>query len=326
MPGACPLCGNVYDKAGPCPRCGGAAAPPGVGPRWLHTIGGRLFIGLIVSQGLFYALERLLTGVLLAFQGGTAQELWGDPTNTIYLQAAQLLAIVIGGAMAGGGQAGALSLGAIVGAWNGVLAILFRQVPPHLLGSFALYTSPLMHAAMAAVGAAIGAWVWRPVNDGDTEPVLAPSKKPKPTRPMFDGRIAWLRVAVGTLLAVLGTLYAADAFKKLLDLSGGKLGTDSTLQDRIIVWELRAMALLLGGFVAGSMTANGLKQGLIVAIAASTILIGIQTTKPGDVVEAVAVILISTFALGLVGGWFGGALFPPVSNYNARRAAAAAQA
>ena len=112
----------------------------------------------------------------------------------------------------------------------------------------------------------------------------------------------------------------------MIDLSGGKLGTDSTLQDRIIVWEVRALALLLAGFMAGALTSNGLKQGLIVSVAASTILIGIQTTKPGDVVEAVAIILVSTFGLGMAGGWFGGALFPPVSNYNYRRAAAAAQA
>ncbi|MGL4549868.1 MAG: hypothetical protein ACRC33_01670 [Gemmataceae bacterium] len=325
MPAACAMCGNVYDNAGACPRCGGRPdAPSGVGPRWLHTVAGRLFIGLIVSQGLFYALERLLTGVLLAVQGGTAQELWTRPTNLVYIQAAQLIAALAGGAMAGGGQAGALSLGAIVGAWNGVLAIIFRQAPAEILGSFALYTSPLMHAAVASVGAAVGAWVWRPVTDVDTAPVLASTKKkPKPTRPLFEGRIAWVGVAFGTALAVAGTLYAGDVFKKVLDLSGGKLGTDSTLQDRIIVWELRGMALLMAGFIAGATTANGLKQGLAVSIGASIILIGIQSSKPGDLVEAVAVILVSTFGLGMVGGWFGGALFPPVAAYRRRSAAQA---
>ena len=86
------------------------------------------------------------------------------------------------------------------------------------------------------------------------------------------------------------------------------------------------LCTLLAGFLAGAMTTNGLKQGLVVAVAASTVLIGIQTTKRGDLVEAAAVILVSTFGLGVLGGWFGGALFPPVSNYNPRRAAAAAQA
>src|SRR5436305_12330642 len=93
MPAACTLCGNLHETNGPCPRCGGRSpghddAPNGVGPRWLHTVAGRLIIGLIVSQGLFYALERLLTGVLLAIQGGTAQELWSQPSNLNYLQAA----------------------------------------------------------------------------------------------------------------------------------------------------------------------------------------------------------------------------------------------
>src|SRR5689334_15245860 len=143
MPAACPQCGNVHDNAGPCPRCGSTGpartgGSGGLGPRWLHTVTGRLIIGLIVSQGLFYALERLLTGVLLAIKGGTAQELWAEPENLIYLQTAQLIAALVGGILAGGGQEGALSVGAVVGAWNGVLAILFRQAPPELLGPYAL--------------------------------------------------------------------------------------------------------------------------------------------------------------------------------------------
>lgn len=328
MPAACEQCGHTFNSTGACPRCGGRNGPPtGSGPRWLHTVAGRLFIGLIIGQGLFYALERLLTGVLLAAQGGTAQELWAVPTNVVYLQAAQLVAVLFGGAIAGGGQKSALSLGAIVGAWNGVVAILFQQVPPEAIGSLALYTSPLIHATVAAVGGGVGSAVWKPVKDADYGPMAATTKKKaKPAKPLLEGKVAWFRIFVGAALAVAGYLYAAEVFKKVLDLSGGKLGTDSTVQDKIIVWEIRAIALMLSGFLAGALMSNGLKQGLIVALLGSIVLIGIQSSKPGDVVEAVGIIIASTFGLATLGGWFGGTLFPPVTRYSHRRAAAAAQA
>lgn len=327
MPAACTQCGHGYETGGPCPRCGGQSGPSGTGPRWLHTVAGRLMIGLIVSQGLFYALERLLTGLLLAIQGGQAQEVWLVPGNLICLQIAQLFAVLIGGTLAGGGQTGALSLGAIVGAWNGVVSILLRQIPPDQISSLALYTSPLVHAFIATLGAGIGAQIWRPVSESNFGPMASTTKKKlKPSRPWFEGKIAWFRVIVGTTLAILGTLYAPDVFKKLLEWSGGKLGTESAFQDRLIIWEIRGMALLLAGFLAGMMTTNGLKQGLVVAIMACTILVGIQTNRRGDLVEAAAIILVSTFSMSMLGGWFGGALFPPISTYNPRRAAAAAQA
>jgi hypothetical protein len=288
---------------------------------------GRLCIGLIVSQGLFYALERLLTGILLAAQGGTVEEVWASPANIIWLQVAQLFAVLVGGILAGGGQQSPWSLGAMMGAWNGVLAILFQQLPADIVSPLAYYASPLMHAALALVGAAIGSRIWRPVVVVDPGPILASNiKKPPPPKPMLAGRIAWFRVALGTALAAAGWLYADQIFYKMLEWSGGKLGTDGSIQDVFIIWEIRIFAVLLGGAFAGAMTTNGLKQGLLVALAASILLVGVQSTRKGDLLEAGAIILLSTFASAVAGGWFGGTLFPPVSKYNPRRAMASAQA
>src|SRR5262245_47546147 len=107
----CQRCSNIYDTPSGCPRCG-AAAPPADsdagglahGPRWQQTTWGRILIGLIVCQGLFYGLRHLFTAGLLAIQGGTAQELWENVQNLLLLQGIQILGLVAGGMLAGGGQ------------------------------------------------------------------------------------------------------------------------------------------------------------------------------------------------------------------------------
>ena len=60
--------------------------------------------------------------------------------------------------------------------------------------------------------------------------------------------------------------------------------------------------------MAGSATSNGPKQGLFVGVTASMALVALQAQSPWTVVLTV----VSCFTLTLVGGWFGGQLFPPV--------------
>src|SRR5262245_15954477 len=100
----CPRCTNIYESDAGCPRCGAAepvaeveGSTPGHGPRWQQTTWGRILIGLILSQGLFYGLRHLLTAGLLAFHGGSAQDLWRDVTNLLLLQALQVLGLIAGG-------------------------------------------------------------------------------------------------------------------------------------------------------------------------------------------------------------------------------------
>ena len=327
MAAVCSMCSAPLDNKAKCLRCGYDNGATGrSGPRWLNTTPGRLFIGLIVSQGLFYALERLFTGLLLASQGGTSEEVWSNPNNIGWLQLAQLVAVLIGGILAGGGQQNAVTLGAIVGAWNGVLSLLFQQLPPEQLGPVALYSAPVVHAVVALMGAVIGSRIWRPVVTVETTPILGTvAKKAAPPKPMLAGRIAWVRVALGIALAVAGYLYADVVFEKILHWSGGKTGHETSFQDTLIIWELRVLSVVLGGLFAGVITTNGFKQGLLVALGTSVILMGEQMSRPGDLLEAWLIVLLTSFTAAIAGGWFGGALFPPVANYK-RRVAASAQA
>src|SRR5436309_3558675 len=162
MSAVCSQCSNMYDPSGPCPRCG-ATAPafdsdegPARGPRWQQTPWGRILIGLILSQGLFYGLRHLLTGILMAASGDTAEQLWENVRHLLLLQGVQMVGLIAGGMLAGGGQRNGLVLGGVVGAWNGVLAVLLGQNPAQGLTLVGLYGQPLLHGAVGALGGWVG--------------------------------------------------------------------------------------------------------------------------------------------------------------------------
>lgn len=318
----CSRCSNIYESVGSCPRCG-AAAPStepeapilGHGPRWQQTAWGRILIGLILSQGLFYGLRHLLTAGLMAMHGGTAQELWSDVRNLLLLQSIQVLSLI-----AGGGQRNGLVLGAVVGTWNGVLSVLLRQNPAQELTIVGLYGQPMLHTAFGAVGGLIGSIIWAPIPAVILPPDMNPQKKKAKRKVVspFAGKVAWFRVLAGSAFAVAGTLSATMIFQKVLDVSGGKLGTSHELQDWIITWEIKALAVIVGGMLAGATTPNGLKQGLVVGFAASMVLVGVQAPMTDAWFQVAILIMISTYSLSLVGGWFGGQLFPPIVKLDRR--------
>jgi hypothetical protein len=128
----------------------------------------------------------------------------------------------------------------------------------------------------------------------------------------FAGKVYWFRIFLGAAFGVAGTLSASLLFKKMLDLSAGTLATSEEMQDRIIIWEIKALAVLAGGVLAGATTPNGLKQGLVVGLLSTIVLIGVQTSQTHTVLEMAFWTTLSTFSLATAGGWFGGQLFPPI--------------
>ena len=327
MARVCSRCNQLFDQSDTCPRCGGAAprlsAEPSAvapGPRWQQTAWGRILIGLILAQGLFYGLRHLVTGILLASASEGPSEPWEDLRNLLILQGIQLFGLVVGGILAGGGQRSGLVLGAVVGAWNGVLSVLLRQNPAQELTVIGLYGQPLLQAAVGSLGGLFGSLIWKPIPSA-VPTVLIPLRQTAPRRrsPLLAGRIFWVRVLVGALFAIVGALSATLIFQKVMDVSAGKLGTTHALQDRVITWEIKALALLVGGALAGASTPNGFKQGLVVAILSGVVLIGLQGPRTDSFLEVAFYTTVSTFGLCIAGGWFGGQLFPPLVKMNRRR-------
>ena len=326
----CPQCGKAYEQRLQCQLCGvrlmyqdygrHRRGGPGSPVRWRQTPWGRILIGLALSQGLFYGVRQLLTGALLALRGeGAPQETWGSPGGLVLLEGLRVLTLVLGAMLAGGGQRHGLVLGAVVGVWNGVLSVLLQPGPTQAFSSVGLYGQPLVQTIFGAVGGWIGCAYWQPIPIADPEQNRPARKRAaRRRRSPFAGRVAWFRVGLGTALAVAGTLSAGILFDLALDASQGKLSTSDDMQDRVATWEIKALALLLGGALAGATTANGAKQGLAVAAGSSAILIGIQLNQANRWLELALLTLLS-FSLALVGGWFGSQLFPPVLKLRRRR-------
>jgi hypothetical protein len=318
MPVVCSRCNNHFEPGRPCPRCGapspvavpGTAALPGQGPRWQQTVPGRLLIGLVLAQGLFYGLRHLLTGVLLATQEGEP-DLWSDPRNVFLLSSIQLFSVFVGGLFAGSGQRFGSFLGLLVGVWSGVFASLMTQNPAGDIAALGFLTQPLLQIGPGLLGGLIGSLVWQPIlHTPATFLRPTPKNTATPSVPLFAGPIAWGRVLLGCAAVVLASLYAAKLFDRLIDLTGNKLGTGDDFQDRLITWEIKAFLVLLGAVLAGAATRNGLKQGLIVGLFASSILIGMQAPRAQSPFGLIVFTLGGTVGLCLVGGWFGGQLFP----------------
>jgi hypothetical protein len=275
-----------------------------------------VLLGVLLAQGLFYGLRHLLTGALLAVTGAPgAAEARASSEGEMLLQAAQVLALLVGGGLAGAGRRGSFFLGAVVGGFNGVIAAGVPQAQAPALAPLPLLAQPFLHAGLAALGGWLGALIWRPLPAPIDGRLADPARKRARRRSMalFAGRVSWFRVLLGAAIAIAGAAASKGLFEKILDLGGGKLGTETVLQDRIITWEIKAVALLLGGALAGATTANGIKQGLFVGFFSSFLLVGIETYNTPYWAEVAASTFASAFSLTLVGGWFGGALFPPVT-------------
>ncbi len=317
----CPQCGKAYEQRLQCQLCGvrlmyndHGRSRPGGPVRWRQTPWGRLLIGLALSQGLFYGVRQLLTGAFLALQAdGGPQQSWASPGGLILLESLRLLTLAFGAMLAGGGQRHGVLLGALVGACNGTLAGLLPAGNAPVRLTMGTLGQPLLQTAFGALAGWMGRAYWQPIPISNPEEHRPARKQAaRRRRSLFAGRVAWFRVALGIALAVAGTLSAGVLFDLVLDASQGKLTTTDEMQDRVVTWEIKALALLLGGTVAGATRANGLKQGLAVAIGSSVILVGIQLNQPKHALELAGLTLVSCFTLALVGGWFGSQLFPPI--------------
>jgi hypothetical protein len=321
----CPKCSSTYEQRLQCPMCNTRLLyldprrmrdrPVTSSSRWQQTPWGRILIGVLLAQGLFYGLRHLLTAVLLAVEGEERlQVLWGGANGLLLLQCVRLVSVGFGAVLAGGGQRNGLMLGGMVGVWNGVFSVLFLTGPAQALTTIAVLGQPVVQAACGALCGWLGSTYWKPI---PIAPLHVPVVKRKrglirSNLHVLRGPVAWFRVAAGVLLAVAGTVTATFLFDMVLDASQGALGTTDGLQDQLITMEIKALSLFLGGALAGSSTRNGLKQGLLVGLLTCVILIGIEMHFVAKWAQVALLTLLSAFPLTLVGGWFGSQLLPPV--------------
>ena len=298
---------------------------PGEGTEssWQQTPWGRIGIGVLLAQGLYYGLRQLCTAGLLASGDNTVGSTWTTTLlGLLLLQAIQVLGVVVAGLLAGAGLRQGIVYGAVVGVWNGVLSVAVPSAPlPQTVVT--LLGQPILHTAFGALGGFLGSCIWRPppvIQLPAVLPTVPQPNLPTSTRlSLFAGPTAWGRIVAGTALAVGGTLWANVILELLLEASEGNLSISSQLQAQLVTWEVMALAMLVGSAVAGSCMINGLKQGLYVGLAAAVVLIGLRlSTNPSAWFDAFLT-FVSCLCLGLAGGWFGGSLFPPIVSMRKRK-------
>lgn len=318
----CPQCSGSFEQRLQCPTCGvrlvyhqaaqGGGGTADSSSRWQQTPWGRILIGVLLAQGLYHGLRHLFTAGLMAAGDDTPGDAWATLYGLLFLQGLQALGLLVGGALAGAGKRQGLVYGAIIGVWNGVICVVMQGDTANPAAAIALYGQPILQTAFGALGGFIGGLIWRPppslAGPSRARPVPIPS-----TRQMFSafsGRIAWGRVLAGAAVAAGGTAWASVILDMVLAASEGKLNITSHVQAQLVTWEITTLAILVGSGLAGATTTNGLKQGLLVGLIASAVLLGVRLGSGVYSVDHLVYTGATTLAMSLLGGWFGGQLFP----------------
>jgi hypothetical protein len=322
----CPQCQGTFAQRLQCPTCGVRLEYQSTRPMrtnlaaqasaWQQTPWGRIVIGIVLSQGLYYGLWNLCSAGVLAVDESAGHSVWSTLAGLLILQGLQAVGLLIGGALAGAGQRQSALYGGIVGVWNGIIFVCVQQASAPTFTPVILYGQPILQTAFGALGGFLGGLIWRPL-----QPVAMPKTTPEAIRPsppqkalsLFAGPIAWGRVLAGAAISVGGAVWANAIFDLMLEFSAGKLTIDSTLQAQLVTWEITALAMLLGSAFAGATTANGMKQGLFVGLGAASILAGMRMGGRTIHFDQIIMTVASTLVLCMGGGWFGTQLFPPLA-------------
>jgi hypothetical protein len=300
------VCGSALLPGQPRP-------PLGLVGSWMQSPLARVLIGLVIAQGLFHGMRQFATGILLTRLGDEGLERFNTSfSGLIFWQVLQWVGLLTGAALAGSSETLGYFYGTLIGVGNGLICSATLQLPGTAASIFAFYAQPLIQAALGLVGGWIGSTIFKPlpeitVPSGPSEGRKGPRYQLKP---LLEGPVHWARVLLGAVVAVAGALSAGAIFDYVLEASRGRLATEAVWQDQIFTWEIKVLALILGGALAGANTSNGFKQGLLVGFGAAAAMV-ILTRYSSSMTDA-SILFGSTLVLCILGGWFGGQLLPPV--------------
>lgn len=344
----CPACNAAFFGDTRCPRCGGLLLMPHeVAPDAPHRVeappppahpsaAGRITMGTVLALGLYLGIRKLLTGAVLAATAAGAGGWWLSLQGLTTVYALQVVAVAFGAVIAGAGRTYGYSLGFLVGGVCGGLFLGFELLagaPPQTL---VLYLQPPVLALLGLVAGAIGSRVWVPAPVLNI-PMPTGSKlsslelgddlgeeKPRPTW--------WVRVLAGAAIMVIGAAFAEPARSFLQRHSGGMLRVESFGQAEFLAWQFATLIGLCGGVFAAAGTGAGMRHGLYAGLLGAVGVVAVCQTQ-GEPLQPIYYFLARTsldelaftsptvlgavgggiVALGLLGGWLGGTLFPALA-------------
>jgi hypothetical protein len=348
MQKACPECRRAFEGQFLCPQCGVQLLDPRELPRQPSataqlrasmiaeptpdTLWGRLVVGLVLAQGLYYCGRQLCNAAFLA---AGEPEWWADARGLAILQALQAAGLLVGGAIAGAGQAKSTLVGTLLGLFNAGLLLLVQWVVELPSTDLQLYGLPVFHAAVGALGGAIGKRVWKPLQAVPNFGLALPLPPPPPPAPAVDPGPpwAWGRIAIGATVAVAGAL-GSDYIRTGFSIAtSGRMAMSAGIQTEFLTWQISVLAVVAGAGLAGAGTGRGFSQGLVVglvtcmALGGSYLGRGLEVLPGQEAVcdllslpvqrgrlapQMVSFLFTETIIVGALGGWLGGQLLPPI--------------
>jgi len=231
----------------------------------------------------------------------------------------------------------------MVGAICGGLYLGFELLAGAPANTLVLYLQPPVLALLGLVAGAMGSRVWAPAHILDI-PLPSGSKlsslqlgddlaeeQPRPTW--------WISVIAGAAIMVLGVAFADPLRSFLQRNSGGILRVESLGQSEYITWQFATLIVISGGVFAAAGTGAGIRHGIMSGLLgavgvvaacqsqgealppiyyflARSSLDDLPLTSP-TVLGSIGAAIV---AMGALGGWLGGTLFPTVAPKDRRKA------
>jgi len=349
----CPNCNSAFFGETRCPRCGGlllmshevapdtphqAEAPP---PPAHPSAMGRITTGTVLALGFYLGIRKLLIGLTLALPNAE-EGWWLSLQGLTAIYAIQAVAVLFGAVIAAAGRTYGYSLGFLVGGLCGGVFLGFELLagaPPRTL---VLYVQPPALALLGLFAGAFGSRVWQPAPILNI-PIPTGSKlsslqlgddlaeeKPHPTW--------WIRILAGAAVMVLGIVFADPSRSFLQRCSGGILHVESLGQSEYITWQFATIIVLCGGVVSAAGTGAGVRHGFIAGVLGAGAVFAVCQSQ-GEALPPIyyyltrmsldqlpltsgpvlSVVGGSIIALGMLGGWLGGTLFPTLAPLHMRK-------
>jgi hypothetical protein len=230
----------------------------------------------------------------------------------------------------------------MVGGICGGLFLGFELLAGAPAETLVLYLQPPVLALLGLVAGTVGSRVWAPAAILNI-PLPTGSKlsslqlgedlaeeQPRPTW--------WIRILAGAAIIVIGTAFADPLRYALQKNSGGLLRVESFGQADYITWQFATLISLCGGVFAAAGTGAGIRHGMLAGLLGAAGVVALCHSQ-GSALPPVEYFLtrssldhlpitsptvlgtlgMAVAALGALGGWLGGTLFPVMAPPHMRK-------
>lgn len=278
---------------------------------------GRVVVGLMISQGAAFVLQRIGMAAFLA--AGWDATAWMSPFGLMLLHTFHFAALVAAGMLVAANQPRGVACAVALGLWNGIVFLGVHRGALDLLGSTVFFAQPFLHVVFGAIGGVLGNRIWQPAPLFSVEPTEAEKEAEAKKKKAASRAKLWLygpvhpaRIAVGAVLAAAAVIFARVILEQIVAFSGGAFRIGSHAHETLFRYQIAALGAFLGAAFGGACTLNGFKQGLFIGPIAATVYLGSQFADPNAQFETALLTVLGVLVLSVAGGAFGSHLFPPL--------------